>query len=331
MLRSDLPAGILQTTMKIRTIVRGALAFVVLPILLGLVVVAATRLFDRTNGSIISSGRTRRFLVHVPPSYDRAKPTALVISMHGAAGWPRQQQNLSRWSRLADAQGFIVVYPAGTGFPQIWHVFQDAGLNRDVQFISAMIDTLEHTYNIDSTRIYANGMSNGGGMAFVLSCTLSSRIAAIGLVAAAETLPWSWCKDQRPMPMIAFHGSADPIVPYKGGHSPLAPESFPDVQSWVSNWARRNRCAPAPTDASVAPDVTRRAYSGCADSANVVLYTIRNGGHTWPGGKPLPRILFGATTREIDATSEMWKFFRAHTRLADHDSTVANTVHSTFR
>jgi len=82
--------------MKIRTIVRGALAFVVLPILLGSIAVAATRLLDRTNGSIDSSGRTRRFLVHVPPSYDRTKPMPLVISMHGAGGWPRQQQNLTR-------------------------------------------------------------------------------------------------------------------------------------------------------------------------------------------------------------------------------------------
>ncbi|HEY2897210.1 MAG TPA: PHB depolymerase family esterase, partial [Gemmatimonadaceae bacterium] len=270
--------------MKIRTIARAALAVVVLPILLGLIVVAGIRLLDRTNGSIVSSGRTRRYLVHVPPSYDRAKPTPLVISLHGAAGWPRQQQYLSQWSRLADAQGFIVVYPAGTGFPQIWHVFRDAGLPRDVKFISGMIDTLERTYDIDSTRIYVDGISNGGGMAFVLSCTLSDRIAAIGLVAAAQTLPWSWCADHRPMPMIAFHGTADPIIPYTGGHSPVAPEIFPDVESWVSQWAQRNRCASRPHGSSVAADVTRHLYTGCADSASVVLYTIRGGGHTWPGG-----------------------------------------------
>jgi polyhydroxybutyrate depolymerase len=307
--------------MKLRTIARGALVFVVLPIVVGLIAAAVIRLMDRTNGSIVSSGRTRRYLVHVPPSYDRAKPMPLVISMHGAAAWPRQQANLSRWSRLADAQGFIVVYPAGTGFPQIWHVFRDAGLERDVQFISGMIDTLERTYNIDSTRIYVNGISNGGGMAFVLSCTLSNRIAAIGLVGAAETLPWSWCKDQRPMPMIAFHGTADPIIPYKGGRSPVALETFPDVQSWVSSWAKRNRCEPTAGDSSVAPDVTRREYAGCADSANVVLYTIRGGGHTWPGGKPLPKIVVGATTREIDATREMWKFFRKHRLLTERGST----------
>ncbi len=298
--------------MKIRTIVRGALAFVVLPILVGLIAVVGIRLLDRTNGSIVSSGTTRRYFVHVPPRYDRTKPTPLVISMHGAGGWPRQQQYLTQWSRLADTQGFIVVYPAGTGFPQIWHVFRDAGLRRDVKFISEMIDTLERTYNIDSTRIYANGFSNGGGMAFVLSCTLFDRIAAVGLVAAAETLPWNWCDDRRPMPMIAFHGTTDPIIPYTGGHSPLAPQTFPNVETWASSWAHRNDCASKPADSAVTADVTRRQYTGCADGATVVLYTIRGGGHTWPGGKPLPSIIVGATSHEIDATREMWNFFRRH-------------------
>lgn len=95
-----------------------------LPLPLALAALASVRWLDRTNGSLISSGRLRTPLVHVPPSYDRAKPAALVISMHGAAGWPAQQENLSRWNRLADERGFIVAYPAGTGVPRIWHVFR---------------------------------------------------------------------------------------------------------------------------------------------------------------------------------------------------------------
>src|SRR6266704_4762745 len=115
------------------------------------------------------------------------------------------------------SQGFIVVYPSGSDVPKIWHVDRGAGLVRDVAFISALIDTLEAAYNIDPPRIYSNGLSAGGGMAFVLSCTLSDRIAAVGLVAAAQPMDWSWCTDQRPVPVIAFHGAADPIVPYQGG------------------------------------------------------------------------------------------------------------------
>ncbi len=306
--------------MKVRKILIGVLLTIIgLPVLLVLVLVVSVAVLDRTNGSIVSSGKPRSYLLFVPPSYDRTKPTPLVISMHGAAGWPAQQMNLSRWNRLAESQGFIVVYPSGSDVPKIWHVDRGAGLTRDVSFISALIDTLEATYNIDPTRIYANGLSAGGGMAFVLSCTLSDRIAAVGLVAAAQPMDRGWCTDQRPLPMIAFHGAADPIVPYQGGPlgDPFNPVKvmFPPVRDWVAGWARRNRCGPKPVESGVAPDVTRIEYTRCAGDATVMLYTIQGGGHSWPGGKPLPEWWVGPTSRSIDATSQMWTFFRAHQLL----------------
>lgn len=139
--------------------------------------------------------------------------------MHAAMNWPAYEMKISQWNKTADENGFIVVYPAGTGTgPKTWFMEGARTPSRmpDVRFISELIDTLEAHYNIDSTRIYANGMSNGGGMAFALSCTLSNRIAAIGAVSAAQSLPWSWCADSTPVPMIAFHGTADPFVPYEG-------------------------------------------------------------------------------------------------------------------
>src|SRR5256886_15157799 len=137
--------------------------------------------------------------------------------MHGAAGWPAQQMTLSRWNRLAESQGFLVVYPSGSDVPKIWHVDRGAGLTRDVTFISALIDTLEAAYNIDPTRIYANGLSAGGGMAFVLSCTLADRIAAVGLVAAAQPLGLGWGKDHRTGPGVAVYGGGDSNAPVQGG------------------------------------------------------------------------------------------------------------------
>jgi polyhydroxybutyrate depolymerase len=80
----------------------------------------------------------------------------------------------------------------------------------------------------------------------------------------------------------------------------------------MANWARRNRCAPNPIESVVAADVTRLEYTNCANDAGVVLYTIRGGGHTWPGGKPMPEWMLGRTSRNIDATSQMWAFFREH-------------------
>jgi polyhydroxybutyrate depolymerase len=319
--------------MNTRTIVIGAVVAVIgLPVvsvlIAGVSFYASFYALNRTNGTIVSSGQKREYLLYVPRSYDRAKPTPLVISMHAAALWPATQMETSQWNKVADEHGFIAVYPSGTTLrgggtgvlPKVWLLKPEANLLANVRFISELIDTLEAAYNIDSTRIYANGFSNGGAMAFALSCTLSHRIAAVGTVAGAQDqLPWSWCADPRPVPMIAFHGTADRLVPYNGGPGALfgirIGPPFPRVPTWAANWARRNRCGPNPIEAVVAADVTRLEYTNCADDAAVVVYTLRGGGHSWPGGKPLPEWMVGPTSRSIDATSQMWAFFREHQLL----------------
>jgi polyhydroxybutyrate depolymerase len=272
----------------------------------------AFSLLNRINGTIVSSGEKREYLLYVPKTYDPAAPAPLVVSLHGAALWPAAQKEISGWNRLAEEQGFIVVYPAGAGAgPRVW-ALQPVGLKADIRFIRDLIDKLEATYNIDRTRIYVNGFSNGGGMAFALSCTAADRIAAVGFVAAAQALPWSWCADRRPIPMIAFHGTADRFVPYGGGPSVASSRPFPSVRTWVAKWARRNECEPRPVESRAAPHVSRIAYRNCAEDAGVVLYTVQGGGHSWPGGRWLPAWIAGPTSREIDATRRMWEFFREH-------------------
>ncbi len=301
--------------MKDRRVVLGAtLTLIGLPVVIVPIEAVSFYTANRDNGSFVSSGEKRDYLLYVPKSYDRSRPTPLVISMHGAGLWGAAQMETSQWNNLADSHGFIVVYPSGIGGKgvRIWRAEPGPGLMKDVRFISELIDTLKVSYNIDPARIYANGLSNGGGMSFVLSCTLSDRIAAVGMVAAAQTLPWTWCTDARAVPMIAFHGTADPEVPYNGGSSWVSPRPFPNVPRWVANWARRNRCGANPIESTVASDVTRRVYTNCADDAAVVLYTVQGGGHTWPGGTPLPKWFVGRTTRSIDATSLMWSFFGEH-------------------
>jgi polyhydroxybutyrate depolymerase len=297
-----------------KNVVRAVWAILSLPLLLALIEAVAFHVANRDNGAMVSSGESRTYLLYVPSSYDRNKPTPLVISLHAAALWGAAQMEISQWNRVADREGFIVVYPSGVEGhgPRIWRADGGAGLTKDVRFISDLIDTLEAAYNIDAARIYANGLSNGGGMSFVLSCMMSDRIAAVGMVGAAHLLPWGWCTDSRPVPAISFHGTADPAVPYNGGMSWVAPERFPSIPGWTANWARRNRCESNPVDSAVAAHVTRREYVGCANDAAVVLYTIKGGGHTWPGGKPLPEWFVGSTSDEVDATRLMWEFFRQH-------------------
>jgi len=272
---------------------------------------------NRPNGAITVAGRQREYLLYVPDSYVAGAPASLVISLHGGASWPAQQMHLSHWNRLADEHGFLVVYPAGRGYPKRWGTFApDEGLVDDVDFIAALIDRLRADYAIDPARIFANGLSNGGGMAFVLSCALADRIAAVGVVAPAQTLPPSWCASARPVPLIAFQGDADPIVPYGGGpmRGPFTPVRpvFPAIGEWVSLRAQRNGCAASPVESSPATDVSRRSYRDCNDGADVLLFTIRDGGHTWPGGEPLPGWFAGRTTDTIDATRLMWGFFAEH-------------------
>ncbi|MEO7822271.1 MAG: PHB depolymerase family esterase [Gemmatimonadaceae bacterium] len=304
------------TIIRSRKVVLAAvLGLIGLPVMLALTEAVYYHVRNRSNGSIVSSGLRREYLLYVPRSYDRTRPTPLVISMHGGAMWPAAQKETSQWNRVADEHGFIVVYPSGVSGrgPRAWRAGSSGpGMMRDVRFISELIDTLRSSYNIDLTRVYANGLSNGGGMAFVLSCALSDRIAAVGMVAAAHLLPWSWCTDHRPVPMISFHGTADHFTPYDGGQKWIAPRPFPSIRTWTANWAEGNRCAPHTNDSVVAADVTRRTYTNCAGDASVVLYTIRGGGHTWPGGGSLPEWMLGPTNRNIDATGQMWAFFREH-------------------
>ena len=267
---------------------------------------ALPSLTDQTNGTVVSAGQTRHYLLYVPKTFDRSRATPLVISLHPAAGWPALQMEISRWNDLADEHSFIVVYPSGTDVPKHW------GEELDVTFISDLIDKLEGEYNIDPTRIYADGMSNGGGMAFALSCRLSHRIAAVGAVAAAHLLPWNWCGDSRPVPTVAFHGTADRFAPYQGGSSPIYPSPFPNIRDWTARVARRNRCKGDPIDARITASVRRIEYTNCSENADVVLYTIEGGGHTWPGGKHLPERMVGRTTGEINASRVMWAFFVQH-------------------
>lgn len=287
-----------------------------LPLVVALFEALSFNAHNRNNGTIVSSGEKREYLVYVPRSYDRARKTPLVISMHGGGMWGAAQQEVSQWNRVADAHGFIVVYPSGVGplsRHRAWRAEGGAGSLKDVTFVSNLIDTLSADYNIDPMRVYADGLSNGGGMAAVLACMLSERIAAVGLVASAQFMPWSDCPDHRPVPTIAFHGTDDRHAWYRGGTSWVARGLvFPPIETWMAEWARRNGCGPSPMDSMVARDVRRREYVSCAEDAPVVLYTILGGGHTWPGGGPLPEWFAGTTSRSIDASSAMWKFFRDH-------------------
>ncbi|GAB4440338.1 MAG: PHB depolymerase family esterase [Anaerolineae bacterium] len=270
-------------------------------------------------GEIESGGVTRTYRLHLPPDYDAdGPPLPLVINLHGLASNAAQQEGFSGMSEKADEAGFVVAHPQGRGAPARWNMAPETGpdgevQNPDVVFIRALVAHLQATLNIDPARIYVTGMSNGGGMANRLGCDMADVFAAIAPVAGAYALA-DQCAPARPVPVIAFHGADDPIVPYDGvdrlAFSPGL--SLPPVPAWAADWAARNGCAETPAVA-VTPyaegDVTVQTWDDCDAGAEVTLYTIDGLGHVWPGGARIPLL---GETGPIRATDLIWAFFETH-------------------
>ena len=295
--------------LKVILVISGVIAFILLS---GLII---WNLVDRTNGDLISSGEKREYLLYVPDSYDPSKPVPLVINIHGFVQWPANQAEVSQWNRLADEEGFIVVYPSGLGFPKRWRVAVSSedpvAVEKELRFFEDLIDRLSAEYAIDPARVFANGLSNGGGMALRLACGLPDRIEAIGGVAGAYLVDLADCPGG--VPGIFFHGMLDKIVPFEGGPSERFALPFPNIAAFVEDYARLNGCTLDETAILDKGNVLGIHYEGCPPGAGVEFYTIKDGGHTWPGGSPLPERITGKTTQEIDATELMWDFFMEQT------------------
>ena len=257
-------------------------------------------------------GLVRHVLLHVPDGYDPTRGTMLVLNLHGFTSADWQQSLLTHMNDAADARQLIVAYPQGVAAS--WNAGDCCGTAwvdavDDIGFIAAALDKLERDYCVDPRRVYATGMSNGGFMSHRLGCEMSDRIAAIAPVAGVDGM--DTCHPERPVPIFHFHGTADPLVPYDGG-TPILHDLgglvFRSVAESMSIWAELNGCSGEPTVFYEHGEVTCREWTGCA--AQTRLCTVDGGGHTWPGGLPIP--FLGHTTNDIDATDAMLDFFEAH-------------------
>jgi len=277
-------------------------------------------------GSLVFEGRTRTYVLHLPPSYDGQTPMPLVIFLHGGGGNAQSAARNYELSPKADQEGFIVVYPNGTGIlldrVLTWNAGHCCGYAlqqnvNDVGFIRALIEKLQKELKIDPRRIYATGISNGGMMSYRLGAELSDIIAGIAPVAGSiggHVTPDSPLvvipTPSQPVSVIAFHGMLDENVPYNGGHGARAssPRIDLSVAESIAFWVKANGCNPTPTtEISASGNIVKDIYTGCANDTEVVLYTIVNGGHSWPGvpGGDRP-------TKEISATDLLWEFFKRH-------------------
>ncbi|MGH8369931.1 MAG: alpha/beta hydrolase family esterase, partial [Gammaproteobacteria bacterium] len=180
----------------------------------------------------------------------------------------------------------------------------------DVGFILTVVKQVMDKYQIDPKRIYATGISNGGMMAYTMACEASDLFAAVGIVSGIITDPA--CKPAHPVAVIHFHGSADQNVPIDGGvgSKALIKDKRPPVQDSIDFWVKADGCDAIP-HASHDPGLDIRSYSGCRDGTAVTYYIIQDGGHSWPGGDRISKLL-DPPSQAVAVTEVMWRFFAAH-------------------
>lgn len=278
-------------------------------------------------------GRSNRFYeIHVPPSYDKSKPVPVVLVFHGGGGDPGTIRYESGMDRVADREGFIVVYPAGTNRRLLlknrlllWNdgrPYKDGSYSKvdDVGFVAALLDNIGTLFTIDTKRIYACGYSNGAQFSYRLAKRLSDRIAAIAAVAGHRPVNDSFDPPpSRPISVMQFSGLEDEIGPYYGGSPPFEAEfktHLKPVKETIQSWVKFNKCPSEPAEVRRIGKAVMNRYGPCKGSTEVVFWTLEDGGHTWPGGEIVPRaegLGLGNINRDIRASDLMWEFFKKHT------------------
>ncbi len=184
----------------------------------------------------------------------------------------------------------------------------------DVAFFNQMLDQLGTKFSVDSSRIYAAGLSEGGFMSLRLGCALGDRIAAIAAVGAA--MPKTMiCLPQRPVPLVMINGTSDPIVPYGGGTEHNLSLPIVSVEDSAKAWAKIDRCEEKPEKSKLPAhekggmETKVDTYNACQQNAAVVLYSVKGAGNTWPGGEQYEvEKTIGKTSQDLNANEIMWSF-----------------------
>lgn len=280
------------------------------------------------NGTINHQNNSRKYVLHIPSSYDGTAETPLVIFLHGGGGNIQSAQGFTNFNQVSKNNGFLVVYPQGSyestpnGF--VWAdgrgLYPDQQGVDDVGFVDKLVTTLKSTYKINAKKVYLCGFSNGSFMTQRIAFEKNGQFAAMGTLGG--TMNQEFFKSGNPnraIPMMYVFGTLDPFVPYNGGIVSGNTGTTPvvGVEQAVNYWVTKNKCQTTlppvnlpnlnTTDNST---VTVYEYVNGTCNAKVKFYKIIGGGHTWAGVKIPNQTILGETNLDIQASDELWNFFK---------------------
>ncbi|MBF0501691.1 MAG: hypothetical protein HQM09_16245 [Candidatus Riflebacteria bacterium] len=275
----------------------------------------------------------RTFTLFIPSKYSSSSVYPLVFFCHGGGGTGQNAMNHYGWQTVAEREGFIMVYPDGSTDGQskrTWNAGHGCGYAwekriDDIGFLSFLIGAIKQMVKIDSSRIYCAGFSNGAMMTHYLGSMIPGILAAISTCAGSiggQAIPqasyWSIPTPKCPLPVIDFHGKLDDEVSYFGGKhtNTIDPNrSDSNVNDAIAFWVKVNGCSHIPKCVvSGSSNIITDTYSNANDSAAVVLYTIENQAHAYPGSTlgAMGADSAATPTQEISAAELSWSFFKAH-------------------
>ena len=263
-------------------------------------------------------GRDRFFRVHLPLGYNSQKEYPVVFVFHGGLGNPDNVEKTTDFSFKADREGFIAVYPYGTGSFEkkllTWNTWNCCGYADkknidDVEFIKKVLENVKSKYKINDKMIFAAGFSNGGMMCYLLACEMPDKFAAVAPV-AATMFNENECNAANDVSMIIFNSLDDKQIPYEGGigdESIVKVEKMP-VGKVIDFWTKKFNCTFLN---KIDGNNYQKINFGNKNGTEIVFYRLQKGGHSWPGGEK-GRFRADSPLKNISATDLIWDFFKNH-------------------
>jgi len=280
-------------------------------------------LADGTTVSLDYGGAKRTYILHVPPNVEPGKRYPLIIALHGMNGTAEGFEGMTGFDTAADQYGFFVAYPDSDG-PK-WDL---RGRDGDIGFAEKLLADVVQNNPVDAARIYVAGHSQGAGLAQALACFDTDKVAGVAVVSENMHPHFEQlCRPSRPIPVLLFHGTADPISPYNGGANGVSGTDTLSSEATAQFWAQADGCSGNSVTTSFPDKISDgttttsnlQTWGRCRNGATVAFYTIAGGGHTWPGAA-VKRDRFGGSSTTVHASEIILHVF-SETLAAENSST----------